>query len=483
MTSGLPRGLRVLLDPRTIVAAEGSVLIGGSPLTAVRLSPAAFVHVHESGVEVTDADSAHLADRLLATNLAQPDLIGVPSVDTADITVVIPVRDRAEELGRALAALAGLRCVVVDDASVRPDAVARAAHDHGATLVSLAANIGPAGARNAGLARVSTPFVAFVDSDIEVSPRTLTRLARHFIDPAVAMAGPKIIGRAHGLRPRWFERYDAAASSLTLGDTPAVVRPRAAVAWLPSACLIARTQVVRDQMHGFDATMRVGEDVDLVWRLVAAGQRVRYDPTVLAAHATRASLRGWLGRKFVYGTGGAPLAARHRAAVAPAVLSPTPALAGAALLARSRWSMPLTALALVAGARAVRRHLTEEGVPDAAAAGRNDGLGRHERDLIATRIAVRGLGWSIRQESALLLRHWWPFTVLGLAHPAVRRAVASALVVDSAVAAWELRHADRLPSPAGVFLARRLDDLAYGAGLWSGALHARSLTPLAPRRR
>ena len=50
-------------------------------------------------------------------------------------------------------------------ASLEPHAVAQVAARHGAEVVPLAVNVGPAGARNAGLAAVRTPYVAFVDSD------------------------------------------------------------------------------------------------------------------------------------------------------------------------------------------------------------------------------------------------------------------------------------------------------------------------------
>jgi hypothetical protein len=90
-------------------------------------------------------------------------------------------------------------------------------------------------------------------------------------------------------------------------------------------------------------------------------------------------------------------------------------------------------------------------------------------------VAVRGLGWGVRQESALLLRHWWPAAaVAGCVSPAARRALLSALVVDAVCA-------DRRTGPAGL-VARRLDDLAYGAGLWVGAVRARSGRCLVPRR-
>ena len=36
------------------------------------------------------------------------------------------------------------------------------------------------------------------------------------------------------------------------------------------------------------------------------------------------------------------------------------------------------------------------------------------------------------------------------------------------------------PGPVGHVVAHRLDDLAYGAGLWWGALRHRTLAPLCP---
>ncbi|MGB0100198.1 MAG: glycosyltransferase, partial [Nocardioides sp.] len=303
---------------------RGEVLVGGSPMRVIRLRPAA--------VAMLDGDlvsAGPLAGRLLDANIADPVLDGVVPLDPADLTVVLPVHGRADQLERALESLRPLHCLVIDDASPTP------LRPTGAEVVRLEQNVGPAAARNVGLARVRTPYVAFVDCDVTVSADTLLRLGRHFADPQVALVAPRIVGVARSSRPRWFERYDEAASSLGLGETGCSVRPGAAVGWLPSACLVGRVDRLGS---GFDATMRVGEDVDLVWRLVDAGETVRYDPTETAGHDARPTLRGWMGRKFVYGTGGAPLAARHGDKGATAVLSPAMALGGAALLARRWWS-------------------------------------------------------------------------------------------------------------------------------------------------
>ena len=333
MTQLLPLGFQVTLDAKTLRTDAGRLLIGGSPITAMRLGPAAAERLVDGRVTVTDTASAHLADRLIATNLAHPDVRPASPAGPEQITVVVPVRDRPGQLDRCLAALVPLAVVVVDDESRNPAAVTAVAQVHGARIICLTKNLGPAGARNAGLSEVTTNLVAFVDSDVEVSADGLMDLTRHYADPAVALVGPMVVGRIRSPNPRWFEGYDAAASSLTLGRRPCTVRPGAAVAWLPSACLMGRTEQLG---QGFDATMRVGEDVDLVWRLADAGHRVRYAPETIAHHDVRNSVRGWLGRKLVYGTGGAQLAQRHGPHIAPAVLSPTMATAGAALLLRRR---------------------------------------------------------------------------------------------------------------------------------------------------
>lgn len=461
----LPMGFQVTLADGILTADRGNLLVGGSPLTAMRLTRRAQKMLSQGRVTVTDAASAHLAERLLATNLGVPDLRHTPSIAAHDLTVVIPVRDRPHQLQRALGALQPLHCIVVDDASHSPETVAAVTERFDAELLRLHANVGPAGARNAGLRNVTTAYVAFVDSDVEVAAADLLALARHFVDPAVSLVGPRVVGVARSFRPKWFESYDALASSLTLGTVPGCVRPGAAVAWLPSACVIARTE---DLGAGFSAELRVGEDVDLVWRLVESGNRVRYDPSIEARHDARTTVRGWLSRKFVYGSGGAALAARHGSNLAPAVLTPTYAAAAAAVLLRRRWSVPVAGACLALGTRSIRTSLPE-------------GSGR---GLIPLRLATRGLVWGVRQESALLLRHWWPLAFVGvMASGNARRALTTAVAVDvlEMLAAHDSRTDGNLSAPTFA-IARRLDDLAYGAGLWWGALTAGSPDVLRPRQ-
>ncbi len=450
LAAGLPDGFEVSIRADVRCLGDGRVLVGGSPLRAIRLTEGAVELMDRGRLRVVDRRSGVLAQRLLDANVADPVLATMTPTDS--ITVVIPVRDRPEQLDHALAALHPLPTLVVDDGSTDPEAVAEVVARHGARLVPLRVNVGPAGARNAGLATVTSPYVAFVDSDVEVTAEGLMRLARHFEDPRVALVGPRVVSVARSVQPRWHERYDEHTSSLDLGGRACSVRPGAAVGWLPSACVVGRVHLLAG---GFDDRLRIGEDVYLVWRLVAAGHTVRYDPTVVARHDTRPTLAGWLGRKFAYGTGGAVLAQRHGDHTAVARLSPAMALAAGALLLRRRWSVPVAAACLARSASSLAASLPELVVTP----------------RLVTQLSARGLGWSLRQESSLLLRHWWPAAVVGaIASRSVRRAVVTACVVDVVAAASEGVR-DR---PVAAFVGRRMDDLAYGGGLWWGSVRARS---------
>ncbi|PZA18839.1 mycofactocin biosynthesis glycosyltransferase MftF, partial [Modestobacter versicolor] len=206
---------------------------------------------------------------------------------------------------RADPGTAGCPVVVVDDGSADPAAVAEVAA--GARLLRHEQAQGPAAARNAGLRQAGTDLVAFLDSDCVPEPGWLERLAGHLADPRVALVAPRITALAGG-GTSWVARYEAVSSALDMGPTAARVAPLTLVAYVPSAALLARRAALGD---GFDESMQVAEDVDLVWRLAAAGWRVRYEPTARVAHDHRVAPADWLRRRAFYGTGAALLAQRH----------------------------------------------------------------------------------------------------------------------------------------------------------------------------
>ncbi|MBF4993270.1 mycofactocin biosynthesis glycosyltransferase MftF [Arthrobacter gandavensis] len=465
--AGLPDGFRVRLSPTVRVSRDRTVLSGGSPVRVLFPGAAARQLLAGPEIEVRNPVSRHLVDKLLGYGLANPVPDGIEAAAPDSITYVIPVRDRPESLDRLLVSIgSGKRVIVVDDASVDGDAVACTAASHGAEYVPLAVNVGPAGARNAGLRRVLTPLVVFIDSDVVLEPGTVDSLMRHFADPRVAAAAPRIRAletapdgsRAAG-GPGWIGRYEAARSSLDLGPASALVQPRGTVSWLPAACIVARVEALGP---GFSDGLRVAEDVDLVWTLIRRGWRVRYDAAVAVRHDHRQAFGSWLARKAFYGSGAHELARRHGRNVAPAVLAPWSAAMLVALLAQRRWSVP--AAACLAAATALRL---------------GGKLKRAPRPLpFALRLTGQGVVASLGQGSALLLRHWWPVAAAGcVVSRRIRRAVLAAAAADVVVEYVRTRpDLDILRFG----LARRLDDLAYGAGVWRGAVRGRSVSALMP---
>ncbi|MBR7833134.1 mycofactocin biosynthesis glycosyltransferase MftF [Actinospica durhamensis] len=458
----LPTGFSLVLDRHTVVMDGGRVLLGGAPVTRLlRLTPRARTLLSGRTLQVHDAAGAVLADRLLELGLAHPVARELPLPAEHEVTYVIPVRDRPRQLDRLLGSIApGSDVIVVDDASVEPEAVAEVAARHGARLVLLPGNLGPAGARNAGLAKVRTPLVVFVDSDIVLDEDTVPTLLRHFADPRVGLAAPRITGLHSRESAGWLGRYEQTRSSLDLGAHPALVRPGSFVSWASTACVVGRVEALGD---GFDERMRVGEDVDLGWRTIARGWRMRYEPSVAAAHEHRTEFVDWFRRKAEYGTGAQPLSERHPQSVAPAVFAPWSAATVLALLAQRRWSVPVAAT--ISGVTAVR--IARK-------------LGEIEQPLrTGARLTAHGAVGSLAQTGALLTRHWWPVTAAAcLVSRRARRAAAVAAVADVVL---EHRRGPVDLDPIRYTAARRLDDLAYGAGVWWSALRGRSLAPLLPR--
>jgi hypothetical protein len=146
-----PAGMGLRPDPGSRLLAGGAVLVGGSPVRVLRLTPSGARHVAGwwSGTPVPD----HARARALAAACSTPESahpvlspqIHVGAWGPGDVTVVIPVRDRQAELARCLAGLVQMpRVIVVDDASSDPAAVARVEADASARVLHRAVNGGTA---------------------------------------------------------------------------------------------------------------------------------------------------------------------------------------------------------------------------------------------------------------------------------------------------------------------------------------------------
>ncbi|QNG19695.1 mycofactocin system glycosyltransferase [Rhodococcus triatomae] len=457
----LPDGFGIRIDPKVRTYSGGRVLIGGSPTRMLKLAPTAAAMIGDGYLEVVDPQSAVVARRLLDSGVANPRPMCTPS--PRDVTVVVPVHDNPAGLRRLLAAVRACDVVVVDDGSHEPVALPEDLPGPGrVTVLRHETARGPAAARNTGLATVTTPFVAFLDSD--VLPRTgwIEVMLGHFSDPAVALVAPRIVALEPDVGT--LARYEHARSSLDLGRKESAVSPGGPVSYVPSAAMIARREVLQDN-GGFDESMQVAEDVDLCWRLRDGGWRLRYEPVAQVAHDHRVTFAEWFTRKLFYGTGAAPLAARHSGMVPPVSMSPWTLFAWLAAATCTKLGLLAAMATFVVTVLRMRTMFT--------------GLDQPTR--IAAVLAARGFVGGAWQLASALCRHYWPVTLLAVLLSRRIRRIAVAIAVAEGVADWATHREPGGLGPVRHTIFKRLDDVAYGTGLWRGAVDARDFEALKPR--
>ena len=464
----LPDGFAVQVDRRVKVLAEGSALLGGSPTRLLRLAPTAQTMLNGGRLEVHDALSAQLARTLLDATVAHPRPASGPS--HRDVTVVIPVRDNVSGLKRLISTLRGMRVVVVDDGSVVPVQQAYFAGMHcDVRVLRHPRSKGPAAARNTGLAACSTDFVAFLDSDVVPRRGWLEALLGHFCDPAVALVAPRIVALRNA--DNLVARYEAVRSSLDLGMREAPVVPYGTVSYVPSAAIICRRTVL-SEVDGFDETLKSGEDVDLCWRFIEAGARLRYEPIALVAHDHRTQLRDWFVRKSFYGESAAPLSVRHPGKTAPLVIS--------------GWTLVLWVLLAMGSGIGYLASMVVAGITGRRIANSLRTVDTEPKEVAV--VAAQGLWAAALQLASAICRHYWPVALIAaVLFRRCRQVVLVAAIIDGVVD-WASRNgnADDDTKRVGLLtyvLLKRLDDIAYGTGLWTGVVRERHLGALKPQIR
>jgi GT2 family glycosyltransferase len=207
-----------------------------------------------------------------------------------ELTVVLPTRRRPGSLARALAGLAGqvqppaYRLVVVDnDPGPHPEPWV----PPGAVLLREPVP-GAAAARNRGIAAADTPLLAMLDDDVVPEPGWLRALATPVLEGRADLTGGRVVLDPSVARPRWLAPgLEGYLTALYLGPDEAELAPDQT---LLTASLLTRTELLR-AVGGFDPrlgpqgkTQLVGDDVQLVRALRAAGARARWVPSAVVVH-------------------------------------------------------------------------------------------------------------------------------------------------------------------------------------------------------
>lgn len=309
----------------------------------------------------------------------------------ADLTIVVPAYNAADELPRLLADVDGLPVIVANDAST--DTTAAVAAELGASVVDVTVNAGPANARNVGWRAATTPFVAFVDADASIPTNWPAVRALFDSQPDVAFVAPRIAPRLSA-SPNATERYDAATSVYDLGDVAGEIGPDEPIRYLTSAVVFARRDALV-AVDGFDPSLRFGEDLDLLLKVRANGWRAVYEPASTATHACRRSFAALLRLHYRYNVPHGLLSRRWKQNRGVGVISDRTFVAAISgpwfvpLVVLSAYAMPYVALAFLAVA--VLRY------------------GVNWRRFLDTQASAAGLWWgSIKAGTIAPLAPRWP---------------------------------------------------------------------------
>jgi len=205
------------------------------------------------------------------------------------VSVIVPVRDGAESIGRCLDALCGLdypdhaiEVVVVDNRST--DSTREIVATYPVRLVEERGVQSSYAARNRGVVASTGEVLAFTDADCIPDRGWL----RALVWP---LAAPDVGGVAGAIEP-----YDT-ASTVERYQARHSIRAERAFAHpvLPFAqtANVAYPRALVEALGGFDASLPFGGDLDFSWRMQrTTGRRLVFEPAALVRHRHRTTWRG-----------------------------------------------------------------------------------------------------------------------------------------------------------------------------------------------
>jgi len=219
------------------------------------------------------------------------------------ITVIIPTRDRRDEIKECLDYVFSqnypadkIEVIVVDDGSI--DDTLEVLKNYPCQVITHKESKGQAFCRNLGVKRAKGDIVAFLDSDCMADKDWLKELVPYFQWSPLGAVGGYVAGYFEKLS---LDRYEEAFSSLNMGNRFLYGADDRSTFYVPSCNFLVRKKVFLET-GGFTEGMKVGEDVDFCWRMRALGYPLLYAPLGSVKHKHRNNLYQMLKRRAEYGT-------------------------------------------------------------------------------------------------------------------------------------------------------------------------------------
>ena len=240
------------------------------------------------------------------------------------ISVVIPMRNEAANIGRCLEALASQECmpfevIVVDNDSTDTsrEIVSNCASDFpGLNLVlAVEKRRGPAAARNKGIELASGVVIAFTDADCVPDKYWIQQICNAFNQD-------ETLDAVGGVERPFSQPSTLIHKVVSATWLPPSERLRMRVIdnkneWLEGVfistfnCAIKRSCL--EAIGGFDELFYpCGEDMDLWFRVLARGAKiVAWNPAIIVEHHQALSMRALARKMFFYGEALAHLSGQH----------------------------------------------------------------------------------------------------------------------------------------------------------------------------
>ncbi|NTW53426.1 MAG: glycosyltransferase family 2 protein [Chlorobaculum sp.] len=205
------------------------------------------------------------------------------------------------------------------------------------SVLRLFTNTGYAGGCNEGLKLAKSPYIVFLNDDTVVEPEWLGFLVEAAErDPAVGALQPKILSLPERRRGRRVFDYAGAAGGLIdrlgypfcLGrsfggreeDCGQYDQPQE-IFWASGVALLARRELV-ERLGGFEESFFMHmEEIDLCWRMLLAGFKVRSMPQSVVWHEGGASLQEGSPLKIYYNHRNALLTLLRNRSAVPLILA------------------------------------------------------------------------------------------------------------------------------------------------------------------
>lgn len=477
---------RYVLSPglELIPDHNGGLLLSLRPLIALRLNPQAFTLLtlldkERSVDEVTQQTPGLSADEAMAffDSLAQRRLVNRRPPETAiwpRVSIIVPARGRGAATRTCVESLLALdypsenlEIIIVDDASEPP--LAAYLDDLPIRLLRQEHNIGQSAARNLAAKVAQNELLAFIDNDCVADTGWLTKLVPYLDQPQVAIVGGRVIAPASEGSVGAFE---AVRSPLDMGSVAAQVGPQQVVPYLPTCNFMVRRSVLLEQ-GGFDEQLRLGEDVDFIWRTLGSDQRAWYTPAAQVVHDHRVQLLALLRRRADYASSEAHLQTRHSEGHRIMPL-PKASLLLLAMFIAFPMAWPAGVILGLILLFLVLREIKQKSQQLSKA-----GASVPNRRLFSA--VLREHVASFHHLSADITRYYsLPLLVVTWLAPACWPATMILLLTAPIGDYYRLKPNLSLPAFIGLY---GLEIVAYQLGLWLGCLRQRTLLPLLPRLR